>query len=86
MLGGFKAKGDFSRAEGEEKGVVRMLRRGSLRGFWKRGDVGKRKGVFWRYPKRRLCRRKTKAWGRSLEVSGGLAPREKEKTKLGREV
>ena len=46
VLGGFKAKGDFSRAEGEEKGVVRMLRRGSLRGFWKRRDVGKKKWVF----------------------------------------
>ena len=46
VLGGSKAKGDFSRVEWEEKGVVRMLRRRSLRGFWKIGDVGKRKGFF----------------------------------------
>ena len=50
VLGGSKAKGDFSRAEWEEKGVVWMLRRRSLRGFWKIGDVGKRKGFFWGNP------------------------------------
>ena len=46
MLGGSKARGDFFIAEWEEKGVVRMLRRGSLRGFWKKGDVGKKKVGF----------------------------------------
>ena len=48
MLRGSKAESDLSRAEWEEKGVVRMLRMRSLRGFWKRGDVRKTKGVFWR--------------------------------------
>ena len=51
MLGGSKAEGDLSKAEWEKNGVVQMLRRRSLRGFWKRADVGKRKGVFWRDPK-----------------------------------
>ena len=59
MLGGSKAEGNFPKAEWEENGVVWMLRGRSLRGFWKIEDVGKRKGVFWRDPKRRLCRRKT---------------------------
>ena len=79
MLGGFKAKGDFSRAEGEEKGVVQMLRKESLRGFWKRGDIGKKKWVFWRYTKKDFGRGELKAWGKILGVFEGLAPREKEK-------
>ena len=51
VLGGSKAEADLSKVEWEEKGVVRMLRMRSLRGFWKKGDVRKIKGVFWRDPK-----------------------------------
>ena len=68
------------------KGCGADAERGSLRGFWKRWDVGKRKVVFWRDPKGDFVEKKTEAWGRSLEVSEGLAPREKEKIELGREV
>ena len=84
VLRGSKAESDLSRAEWEENGVVRMLRGGSLRGFWKRWDVGKRKGVFWRNPKGDSIEEKRKAWGRILKVSEGLAPREKEKNRAGK--
>ena len=84
MLGGSKAEGDLSKAEWEKNGVVQMLRRRSLRGFWKRADVGKRKGVFWRDPKGDSIEEKRKAWGRILKVSEGLAPREKEKNRAGK--
>ena len=84
MLGGSKAEGDFSRAEWKKKGVVQMLRMRSLKGFWKRRDIGKKKRVFWRNPKGDSIEEKRKAWGRILKVSEGLAPREKEKNRAGK--
>ena len=41
-----KLKGDFVKAEWKENGVVRMLRMGSLRGFWKKRGRWEEMGVF----------------------------------------